>query len=60
MRLNKVEIDRIHEFHWNHRDCEYNNQVSVKPSNDNGIGTVITVKCTVCKEKLDVSDYASW
>lgn len=57
--LNESEITKYYNFYKKHSKCISNEKIETI-FNSNGIGTQIIVKCPICGEKEDITDYNSW
>lgn len=53
------EIKKINRFAKKHKKCN-ETTIIVSTSNGSGIGTTTLVKCPICLEEENVTDYKSW
>ncbi len=64
-RLNNIESKRYFKFIDNHKLCRVNTPTTIggyttHSFTPTGLGMVKTVKCNVCNEEEDLTDYDSW
>lgn len=61
--LNDLEEEKAQEFKEKHKDCFVQSTIGGQFSyifTPTGIGYGVSIKCGICGESEDITDYGSW
>jgi hypothetical protein len=58
LNLTELEKENYKSFALAHVKCSVLPKIQI--NNGSGIGTIISVKCPICGEEQDITDYTNW
>jgi len=61
--LNDVEISNVKKFMRMHEECDTSAAIGGRFTYKfipTSIGTIVIIKCNICKRKNDITDYSCW